>query len=103
MRLTLGCLLSQQLGIGLRRVGSGRRRTFGSDGETRLSSWLDAHAFVAWLPHPTPWELEDELIRALSLPLNLHGNRHHPFHHTLSAMRIAAKQRADALPILCGR
>ena len=54
----------------------------------------------AWHSHPAPWELEDELIQTLSLPLNLQGNQHHPFHRTLSVVRAAAKQRADELPIL---
>jgi hypothetical protein len=30
LRLTRGCLLAQQLGIELRRVGSGKRMTFGA-------------------------------------------------------------------------
>src|SRR5690349_422197 len=36
LRLTLGCLLADSLGIELRRVGSGKRRTF-ADGERTLS------------------------------------------------------------------
>jgi hypothetical protein len=36
LRLSLGCLLSQSLGIELRRVGSGRRMTFGA-GERALT------------------------------------------------------------------
>jgi hypothetical protein len=40
LRLTLGCLLAQQLGIELRRVGSGQRMTFGA-GEHVLSTWMD--------------------------------------------------------------
>jgi hypothetical protein len=38
LRLSLGCLLAEQLGIGLRRVGSGKRFTF-STGEKLLSEW----------------------------------------------------------------
>jgi hypothetical protein len=36
LRLTLGCLLADELGLQLRRVGSGNRFTF-CDGENRLS------------------------------------------------------------------
>ncbi|MEU6812984.1 GIY-YIG nuclease family protein [Streptomyces sp. NPDC046831] len=36
LRLTLGCLL----GLELRRVGSGKRMTFGRAGETTLSQWM---------------------------------------------------------------
>jgi hypothetical protein len=48
LRLTLGCLLADPLGIKLRRVGSGKRLTFGL-GEMKLSSeWQ--HQFVAVRP-----------------------------------------------------
>jgi hypothetical protein len=79
LRLTLGCLLSQQLSLSLRRVGSGRRLTFAS-GEQLLSEWMDKNAFVTWIVHPEPWVLEKELIHLVSLPLNLDMNRAHPFH-----------------------
>jgi hypothetical protein len=102
LRLTLGCLLAAKLGIELRRVGSGARRTFGPLGEARLSAWLDAHARVTWLSHPEPWTIEDELIQALSLPLNLIGNQCHLFHARLTGVRAAAKRRAEALPVLGG-
>lgn len=102
LRLTLGCLLSQALGIELRRVGSGTRRTFGPEGEARLSAWLEDYARVVWQSHSAPWTLEDKLIRALALPLNLHGNQRHPFHPQLTEVRSTAKRRADSLPILCG-
>ena len=37
LRLTLGCLLAADLGIELRRVGSGKRLTFSDTGEAKLS------------------------------------------------------------------
>src|SRR5581483_9469015 len=70
LRLTLGCLLSEELGIELRRVGSGLRMTF-AQGEHTLDTWLDQNAFVTWLHNPQPWLLEEELIHTLSLPLNI--------------------------------
>jgi hypothetical protein len=99
LRLTLGCLLVAELGIELRRVGSGGRRTF-ADGEARLSAWLDAYARVVWLPAEEPWHLEQRLIGALALPLNLEHNERHPFHATLSAARRRAKERAEEQPIV---
>lgn len=98
LRLTLGVLLSQQLGIELRRVGSGGRRTF-STGEQALSAWIAEHARVTVVQHAEPWVLEEELIRNLVLPLNLDQNSH-PFRSTLSAMRSAAKASAESLPVL---
>lgn len=98
LRLTLGVLLAEELGIELRRVGSGTRHTF-STGEQRLSEWMGEHAFVTVTEHPEPWVLEEQLITEWSLPLNLDQNSH-PFRSVLSAMRSAAKQRAKDLPVL---
>lgn len=89
LRLTLGCLL----GIDLVRVGSGDRLTFG-EREAELSRWMADHARVCWVEHDYPWELEDQAIETLNLPLNLAGNQRHPFHATLSALRRDARQRA---------
>ena len=93
LRLTLGCLLEDELGIRLQRVGSGSRLTF-ADGEATLSGWLDSHAFVTWVEHPEPWQPEHLLIRDLVLPLNLDQNRHSPFHSLLTEARAGARRRA---------
>lgn len=98
LRLSLGCLLSARLGLDLRRVGTGRRMTFGA-GERVLSEWMAQNALVAWTIHDHPWEIEEQLIETLSLPLNLAHNHHHPFYTTLSGCRAAARKRARALPI----
>ena len=99
LRLSLGCLLAPQLGLELRRVGSGTRMTFAA-GEALLSEWLDANARLAWLEEDEPWKLESTLIQTLSLPLNLDQNATHPFFPKLSALRAEARARARTLPIL---
>ena len=99
LRLTLGCLLSDSLGIELRRVGSGTRLTFADD-EARLSVWLAAHALVAWVEHSKPWTPEPDLIRSVSLPLNLEHNREHPFHPVLTQIRADAREKARGLPVV---
>jgi hypothetical protein len=99
LRKTLGCLLADQLGIELRRVGSGTRMTF-SLGELGLSAWMSENALVAWVERPSPWELEDRLIAEQDLPLNLEGNARNQFHPSLQAMRAAAVARARSLPVL---
>jgi hypothetical protein len=99
LRLSLGCLLSQDLGIELRRVGSGWRMTFAA-GERALSDWLGRNARVAWLACHEPWVIEEHLIRNFSLPLNLDQNRNHGFHSELSEIRRAAKARARELPVV---
>src|SRR5262245_52496513 len=55
LRLSLGCLLAAQLGIELRRVGSGKRLTF-SNGEVRLSQWMADNARVVWHVGEEPWK-----------------------------------------------
>jgi hypothetical protein len=98
LRLTLGCPLSVELQMELRRVGSGERYTF-ADKEVLLSAWMDRNALVAWYPTSTPWDLEEELIKSVSLPLNLSQNRRHAFHQTLAEARRNARYRADDLPV----
>ncbi|MEU9833696.1 GIY-YIG nuclease family protein [Streptosporangium sp. NPDC048047] len=97
LRLTLGCLL----GLELRRVGSGKRLTFGQAGEQELTAWMADNARVCWLPHPEPWLAESELIVRLDLPLNLDQNRNHAFHQHLSALRASARTHARELPVTC--
>ena len=98
LRLTLGCLLSEQLKIALRRVGSGSRFTF-ANGEEALSSWMAQNAFVTWCEAAEPWKTERETISRTPLPLNLEMNAGHPFCSTLSSLRRAAKSAARNLPI----
>ena len=100
LRKTLGVLLANQLGIELRRVGSGTRRTFGKLGEAVLSNWMADNALVSWLIHPQPWVLEKELIDTLDLPLNLQDNKHNVFHADLTRRRAEAEKKARDLPVL---
>ncbi|AWS41673.1 GIY-YIG nuclease family protein [Streptosporangium sp. 'caverna'] len=96
LRLTLGCLL----GLELRRVGSGKRLTFGKTGEQELTEWMAENARVCWLLHPEPWTAESAFIAELDLPLNLDQNRNNKFHAHLTSLRAAARTRARELPIL---
>ncbi len=100
LRKTLGVLVADELGIELRRVGSGTRRTFGPVGEAALSRWMAEHALVSWVVHPKPWLLEDELIAGLDLPMNLQGNAHNSFYPILKGLRAEAAQKARNLPVL---
>jgi hypothetical protein len=87
LRRTLGCLLAAELGLHLRPTGSSGRRTNFGTGEQLLSEWMAANAFVSWLVRKHPWELEDELIGKLDLPLNLKGNQRNAFHPVLTEAR----------------
>ena len=99
LRFTLGCLLAERLGIKLRRVGSGMTMTFTNPGEQSLDGWMAEHAKVVWVPAERPWELEAQLFRRLSLPLNIQDNRSHAFCVTLQAVRRSAVEGARALEI----
>src|SRR5258706_7480354 len=48
LRKSLGCLLADELGIQLRRVGSGMRKTF-TEGERQLWDWMAENAFGSWV------------------------------------------------------
>jgi hypothetical protein len=100
LRITLGCLMSGQLGIELRRVGSGNVMTF-TKGEQNLSKWMANNAFVTWMTCDEPWKIEDKIIQNVSLPLNLDQNQNHAFHPILNNRRALAKKcvrRLDILP-----
>jgi hypothetical protein len=61
---------------------------------------MSDHALVSFVRHDRPWELEDELIRRLDLPLNLEGNSHNAFHPELTYIRKLAVAGANALPVV---
>ena len=99
LRLSLGVLLCSQSNYPLRRVGSGKRKTFTHMGEQWLDNWMQQNAFVVWVNHEKPWEVEREIINGISLPLNIQHNERHEFSNTLSAMRIEAKKAAESQAI----
>ena len=94
LRLTLGVLLAEKSGFPLRRVGSGSRMTFTHIGEQWLDEWMEKNAFVCWVKHPEPWELEKDLLKTISCPLNIQGNKDHLFADRLSELRKEAKRVA---------
>ena len=91
LRKTLGCLLADELGIRLQRVG---RSVHFAGGEEQLNQWMRRHVSVAWLEASMPGSLEEHLIGTLELPLNLEGNERNVFHPTLRRIRSAAMAKA---------
>ena len=92
-------LLKEEIGTVLRRVGSGKRMTFGPH-EARLTRWMAKNAAVALVETDKPWIVEEHIIESVPLPLNIHKNNRHPFCADLKRLRAEARQRARALPIL---
>jgi hypothetical protein len=91
LRLSLGCLLGENLGLVLQYVND---RFHFADGESKLSAWMRRNARVAWVAHPRPWVIESAAIRSLDLPLNLDHNSAHPFYATLQSLRRRCRQAA---------
>ena len=94
LRLTLGCLLKQEIGAKLRLTGSSARLTFGEAGEHRLSEWMGKHTRIAWAPCDAPWDVEPRLISTLLPPLNLDHNGCSEFRPVLRELRRAARTEA---------
>ncbi|GEM_PF-3709548 len=88
--------MADELGIVLRRVGSGNRLTFHT-GEKQLSEWMHANALVSWIESVEPWEVEHRLITWLDVPLNLDCNGHNEFYPMLK--RCGPKR--DGAPVSC--
>jgi hypothetical protein len=101
LRKTLGCLLADDLGIALRRVGSGDRYTLTNPGEQRLDAWMSDHCRVAWREVADPWRLEREILASgLPLPLNIRDNPSLAHTAVVQAARAAAMRAAVALPVI---
>ncbi|MFW0793287.1 GIY-YIG nuclease family protein [Gordonia sp. CPCC 205515] len=99
LRKSLGCLLADNLGIELRRYGSGAQRHFGA-GEAVLDQWMADNALVSWITAGEPWELKTDFIAELDVPLNIDQNPHNAFAEELSETRRRADHRAKQLPVL---
>jgi hypothetical protein len=88
------------LGIELRRYGRGEREIFGPQGEAVLSQWIAANMRASFIEHNEPWNVEDGIIAALDLPLNIEKNAHNPQRQVVRNARRRWKDHARRLPIL---
>jgi hypothetical protein len=60
---------------------------------------MASNAFVVWSECDRPWLVEEQLISATHLPLNLDQNERHPFFPVLSESRRLAKNKAREMSI----
>ena len=104
LRRSLGCLLSQKLGIQLRRIGTVNRMIFcvgeTCSGEALLTDWMINNAYVTWHVHNQPWLIETGIIANNFLPLNIQHNANNENYSILKEIRKQAKQKARTLPIV---
>ena len=68
-------------------------------GEQWLDKWMEQNAFVCWAAHPSPWDVENEVMGGTHVPLNIRNNESHPFSTELKALRKEALVQARQLPI----
>jgi hypothetical protein len=60
--------------------------------EVRLTQWMDTNLRVSWFEHPTPRDVESDIIRALQPPLNVdHGSG-----PALQAIKVARRRYYDS-------
>jgi hypothetical protein len=91
-RLSLAALLWQREGWSLSRRGNSP--VLVPEDNQALSAWQREHLRVSWTVRPHPWEVEPQVIKALSPPLNLAENRQHPYSWTLSEARQRLRSAA---------
>lgn len=91
LRLSLGILLADDLGLKLALYAG---RAHWGTGEEVLTEWMRLHARVSWVCDPAPWTVEEELLAAANVPLNIDQHLHDPFSRELNQRRIDAKAAA---------
>ncbi len=96
LRRTLGCLLMEAEGWKFQPVKNSTSKIWLGADEAKLTSWMFEHARVSWLTHESPWDVEEMALERLTLPLNVKGNKEHPYAATLKALRKKARQEAHA-------
>jgi len=97
LRLTLGCLLSNELNIQLKQI---RKRFYFGEEESIISNWLEKNAYVTFETCPEPWIVEKEAIKQLVLPLNILDNEHNSFYSALKNIRKQSKDLARKNPYI---
>ena len=96
LRMTLGVVLAESLGLSLGLHPDGERFLWEEPGERALSGWMQIHLRVSWVEHVRPWEVSDMAFRSLVLPLNLQAQDPTPVQRELAARQAALQAQARA-------
>jgi len=91
-RLSLAALLLEKLE--LHPTQRGKKAHLAPPENHRISARQRENLRLTWAVHPQPWRIEGAVISTLGPPLNLTGNRRHPFHQTMSQARRELRARA---------
>jgi hypothetical protein len=95
-RLSLAALLWQQEHWSLTRRGN--RALLAPSANEALSAWQRRHLRVSWVGRRNPWDIESQVIKAMSPWLNLAENRQHAYGWTLSEARQRLRSAALSAP-----
>lgn len=89
LRCTLAGLLLDEQGYRTRWTD---RVVLADEDQTRLTEWMGTNLRVSWCEHPTPRDVESDIIRALQPPLNVdHGSG-----PALQAIKAAQRRYHDS-------
>jgi hypothetical protein len=93
LRMTVGALMTIDLGIDPVGVKGRNYFDFGFDGEERLTDWFLANTRVASVASREPFREEQDLITTTALPFNINERRRHPFSKYLMSLRAVIAGR----------
>ncbi len=92
LRMTLGCLLLEEIGLTVLGTLGQTYFHFGDD-EARLTNWMCEHLAIGFLETETPLDDEKALIGLTNPPLNIAGRKSHPFARALMDRRSDLSSR----------
>ena len=95
LRVSLGCLLADDLGLRMVRTMKGSLSF--TDTEPLLTAWMLQHASVTWIENEQPWLIEAAAFAEFGhlLPLNIKDNKRNPFRVDLMKLRKACKSKTQ--------
>jgi hypothetical protein len=91
-RFVLASLLTDELG--LNPYMRGTKVALEPVENARLSQWQRQNLSLTWCTRRRPWDIEHDVIRKLSPPLNSAGNATHPFYSSVGELRDRFRRRA---------
>lgn len=90
LRVSLAALLYEKSGYSLYKHK--QKYLLDEEGEEWLDWWMDENAFVCWQQHADPGTLKKEILKNISVPLNIQNNFDTHFRRKLGRLRGQAIQ-----------